>query len=464
MSDDEAEKEVVEGVVAGEGAPAEADAAGEAEAEEDGGAGGGDGDAAGSGDEDGAGGDGDGDKDGGNEIDDLFEDSDDDEKRREKNEAPNPLGKAKKRKKGADEKKPKGKKAKAEGGGKTGDDFGGLLDSEDDDEPERTGADDAFIDDEGAAPAERDDSEDEDGPVGYHSEAEEMEEEEDLEKSLKAGKKKKKALSHSQTKEIVDNFLSRMEVAAESDNLANRSSKPAVNKLKMVKEMKDMLSKVHFQMDFLDQGVLGVLKAWLEPLPDGSLPNLNVRTAVLEVLQQLPVEMELEERREQLKKSGLGKVVMFLFKLPDETKPNRAMAKQLVEKWSRPIFELSTRYEDLRKMEETGEVSRKIMKSKEEGPAESSYLEDGSRKKALKPGDKGWRWHAAVPQKTPMDYVQRPTSIITAEEMKDRRREGKSERAAKLGRKLADIKKAKNATRQAEKLSVEGRGLVHYGN
>lgn len=53
----------------------------------------------------------------------------------------------------------------------------------------------------------------------------------------------------------------------------------------------------------------------------------------------------LQDRKEQLKKSRLGQVVMFLYKLPDETAANRRMAKELVERWSRPIFE---QYRDVR--------------------------------------------------------------------------------------------------------------------
>lgn len=34
----------------------------------------------------------------------------------------------------------------------------------------------------------------------------------------------------------------------------------------------------------------------------------------------------------------LGRLVMFLFKLPDETAANRRLAKNLIEAWSRPIL------------------------------------------------------------------------------------------------------------------------------
>lgn len=43
--------------------------------------------------------------------------------------------------------------------------------------------------------------------------------------------------------------------------------------------------------------------------------------------------------KEQLKKSQLGRIVMFLSKLPDEIPANRRMARELVQRWSRPIFE-----------------------------------------------------------------------------------------------------------------------------
>ena len=42
----------------------------------------------------------------------------------------------------------------------------------------------------------------------------------------------------------------------------------------------------------------------------------QVRNTILRLLGQLPVDCSFEDRKEQLKKSGLGKVVMFLYMLP----------------------------------------------------------------------------------------------------------------------------------------------------
>ena len=47
---------------------------------------------------------------------------------------------------------------------------------------------------------------------------------------------------------------------------------------------------------------------------------------------------------------------MFLYKLPDETPANRKMAKQIVERWSRPIFDShrDPRYADPMAMQTVG--------------------------------------------------------------------------------------------------------------
>lgn len=58
-----------------------------------------------------------------------------------------------------------------------------------------------------------------------------------------------------------------------------------LRKLALIAFNDDWLSyRKQLQQEFLDHGVLTLLKNWLEPLPDGSLPNINVRAAVLRIL------------------------------------------------------------------------------------------------------------------------------------------------------------------------------------
>ncbi|KAL7164781.1 hypothetical protein ACSBR2_040646 [Camellia fascicularis] len=64
----------------------------------------------------------------------------------------------------------------------------------------------------------------------------------------------------------------------------------------------------------LHHGVLTLLKTWLKPLPDGSLPNINIRGAILRILTDFPIDLEHYDRREQLEKNGLGKVRILLMR------------------------------------------------------------------------------------------------------------------------------------------------------
>lgn len=46
-------------------------------------------------------------------------------------------------------------------------------------------------------------------------------------------------------------------------------------------------------------------------MPDGTLPNTRIRSAVLRILDELPIDCSYEDRKAQLKRSGLGRVVLF---------------------------------------------------------------------------------------------------------------------------------------------------------
>jgi transcription factor SPN1 len=44
------------------------------------------------------------------------------------------------------------------------------------------------------------------------------------------------------------------------------------------------ICRKYLQKDFLDHGILTLLKKWLEPLPDKIMPSLDIRAAVLKIL------------------------------------------------------------------------------------------------------------------------------------------------------------------------------------
>ncbi|KAK8662173.1 hypothetical protein V6N13_091760 [Hibiscus sabdariffa] len=122
---------------------------------------------------------------------------------------------------------------------------------------------------------------------------------------------------------LVEKVMALMEVAAEEDIEFNRQNKPAIKKIQTLPLLTDFLSKKHLQQEFMDRGVLSLFKIWLEPLPDGSLPNATVRAWLLNLL-------------------------THTFPIDD-----------LIEKWSRTIFDKSTRFSDLRNAEEKVAMPKK---------------------------------------------------------------------------------------------------------
>ncbi|GMP95380.1 hypothetical protein CsSME_00044455 [Camellia sinensis var. sinensis] len=97
---------------------------------------------------------------------------------------------------------------------------------------------------------------------------------------FKSDKKNKKGVrSVAEIALLVENVMAKLEVVAEEDAELNRQSKPATTKLKKPPLLMEVLSKKQ-----LHHGVLTLLKTWLKPLPDGSLPNINIRGAILRIL------------------------------------------------------------------------------------------------------------------------------------------------------------------------------------
>ena len=73
-----------------------------------------------------------------------------------------------------------------------------------------------------------------------------------------------------------------------------------------------MLKKADLWEVFLDEGILSTLNLWLTPLPDGSLPNLLLRTALFEILDRLPITSDALEDT-QLAKTIVRSTPVFYF-------------------------------------------------------------------------------------------------------------------------------------------------------
>ena len=76
---------------------------------------------------------------------------------------------------------------------------------------------------------------------------------------------------------------------------------------------------------------------------------------------------------------------------------------------------------------------------------------------ALKHGDKGFRYHASIPQAARLDYLKRPDNAVSIdpETLKSR-----ATKVGKVGKKIQTLnKKYTNAGSKAAKVSIEGRGM-----
>ncbi|XP_010538391.1 PREDICTED: protein IWS1 homolog 2-like [Tarenaya hassleriana] len=341
-----------------------------------------------------------------------------------------------------------------------------------DEEGVRTVDDDNFIDDSGLDPSERYGHDHGGHSPSHYPEAEEGEEDDEINQLFKVGKKKKKNEKNpAEIALLVENVMAELELTAEEDADLNRQGKPAVNKLKKLPLLTEVLAKKQLQSEFLDHGVLTLLKNWLEPLPDGSLPNINIRAAILKILTDFPIDLDQYDRREQLKNSGLGKVIMFLSKSDEETTSNRRLAKDLVDKWSRPIFNKSTRFEDMRNVDEDRVPYRRPSSKKPVNKASAMESRDGdfdldirNRKTGLTSGQSSSSRQVTVrPEATPLDFVIRPQSKIDPDEIRARAKQvAQDQRRLKMNKKLQQLKGSKKKRLQATKVSAEGRGMLKY--
>ena len=91
----------------------------------------------------------------------------------------------------------------------------------------------------------------------------------------------------------------------------------------------------------IDNNLLEAVRRWLEPLPDRSLPALNIQRELFNIIKK----MEFIDSA-VLKESGLGRIVLFYTKCKRVTPDISRIANDLVSTWSRPIIKRSASYRD----------------------------------------------------------------------------------------------------------------------
>ncbi|KAF9609331.1 hypothetical protein IFM89_015586 [Coptis chinensis] len=139
------------------------------------------------------------------------------------------------------------------------------------------------------------------------------------------------------------------------------------------------------------------------------MPNIVIRTAILEILTNYSIDLEKFDRMEQLKKSGMDRVII---------------GQNLVNKWNRPIFNNNmTRYVDVRKEDEERVVYSRPSKGLK-GPARLEYKEVDLDVSQFLERDRprllSSMQHAVRPESMVMDFVESPLSKIDPAEVRAR--------------------------------------------
>jgi transcription factor SPN1 len=161
-------------------------------------------------------------------------------------------------------------------------------------------------------------------------------------------KKKREKKNLTEVEDEAKHFLNQMELAADEDESAVAERRPATKKLSMLNEVCDMLKRRDMQRMLLDLQLLKVCKRWIQPLPNGTLGNITIRQRLLDTISKMTGETGISPN--DLKQSDFGKVVMVLYKHRSETPTMKRLLKELIEQWSRPIFNKSGNMRDLERV------------------------------------------------------------------------------------------------------------------
>lgn len=170
-----------------------------------------------------------------------------------------------------------------------------------------------------------------------------------IDAAIKSGKKKPKRrrkegeedLDPQANAEVIE-LQQAMLNAAEDDVMANEERKPALAKLRMLPRVVDGLQKQHWQQSIFDNNLLEAVRRFLEPLPDKSLPALNIQRELFKALEKLSPSIDTIS----LKMSGLGKIVLFYSRNRRVEPDLRRRADRLIEVWSRRVLGRSASYRE----------------------------------------------------------------------------------------------------------------------
>ncbi|KAJ1950442.1 Transcription factor iws1, partial [Linderina macrospora] len=141
--------------------------------------------------------------------------------------------------------------------------------------------------------------------------------------------------------------------------------------------------------------------------------------ALLDILGKLPI------RRDHLRESGIGKIIMFMSKCPRIPERNRRVCEQFVQRWSRMVMKLSSNFRDRKIRETTVNLDRRHFAGRPSQGNEEGRRAPGGIQVQSGSGKDGERATARIPQRVAANYNVMPVSSvnISMEQMRGAGRE-----------------------------------------
>jgi transcription factor SPN1 len=210
-------------------------------------------------------------------------------------------------------------------------------------------------------------------------------------------------------------FLQRMMKARNDDVKAYASGQPALNKLAMLPEVRLMFVRHEYRESLLDHMMLAVLKCWLEPMKDGALPNIEIRSTLFEILASFKVDSTWVDRLQD--SQGLGRIIHYYSK-KDDVEAHRRLARKIMMAWARPFYNSNADFHDL---QEDYDRNDGIAEIRQEAQLELNKLAARNQKKLdlLKSNvgrdakDEKQKVMAEIPQKTSFLFTKMADSEVT---------------------------------------------------
>lgn len=241
--------------------------------------------------------------------------------------------------------------------------------------------------------------------------------------------RRKEQVDENKCREEVSQFLGQMREAVFLDEKNLKEFRPALNKLKMVKKIENFLYNFNYQKFFLESNGLDVIQEWIKKNRDGTYPVFNQISTILDCLSNLNVTIL------DLRNSNIGAYILEL-KQSNISKPIVKKASDIIEKWSRIIWDINTNYSDIelenqhylsvfsnkkrnRNGMEIGEFDEEIMSNNDNEDRkvnlenENKLMPKDPRKKGLSASQGGnsimdLYAHAKVPKKSLFDFTRKP--------------------------------------------------------